>query len=149
MMIRDFRDDDMDRVLDIWLRASQQAHDFIHADFWRERQQDMRDIYLPAAASRVVENDGCICGFYSLHDGALAALFVAPECQGKGIGSVLLSDAKIHLPMLELAVYSNNAGAVAFYQRHGFVVLEERQDEHTGHPETLMGWTARAISCGC
>ncbi|MDH1010951.1 N-acetyltransferase [Pseudomonas nicosulfuronedens] len=148
-MIRDFRDDDMERVLDIWLRASQQAHAFIDADFWRQRLQDMRDVYLPAAASRVVESDGCISGFYSLHDGALAALFVAPECQGRGLGSHLLSDAKIHLPMLELAVYSANAGAVAFYQRHGFEVLEEREDEHTGHPEKRMGWMARPVACGC
>ena len=50
MLIRDFRDDDMERVLDIWLRASQQAHAFIDADFWRQRLQDMRDVYLPAAA---------------------------------------------------------------------------------------------------
>jgi len=149
MQIRDFRDDDMDRVLDIWLRASQQAHNFIDTDFWQQRLQDMREVYLPAAASRVVESGGCVIGFYSLHDGALAALFVAPECQGKGLGSHLLSDAKIHLPMLETAVYSANSGAVAFYQRHGFEVLEEREDEHTGHPEKRMGWTARPAVCGC
>ena len=149
MLIRDFRDDDMDCVLDIWLRASQQAHGFIESDFWQQRLQDMRNVYLPAAASRVLESDGRVSGFYSLHDGALAALFVAPECQGRGLGSHLLSDAKIHLPMLELAVYSANAGAVAFYQRHGFVVLEERQDAHTGHPEVRMGWSARPAVCGC
>lgn len=149
MLIRDFRDDDMDRVLDIWLRASQQAHAFIDADFWRQRLQAMRDVYLPAAASRVIETDGGVSGFYSLHDGTLAALFVAPEYQGKGLGSHLLSDAKIHLPMLELAVSSANAGAVAFYQRHGFEVLEERADEHTGQREKRMGWTARPAVCGC
>lgn len=141
-MIRPIRSEDMDKVLDIWLQASIQAHNFIDAAFWREQLGAMRNRYLPAATSYVFEIDGAVCGFYSLHGDALAALFVAPGKQGAGLGSLLLADAQARRAMLELTVYSANHAARRFYERHGFVVLGEQQDAHTGHSETRMRWPA-------
>ena len=39
----------------------------------------MREIYLPAADSQLLCLGEQVLGFYSLHEGSLAALFVAPE----------------------------------------------------------------------
>jgi len=141
-MIRDMHSQDTEAILDIWLRASIQAHGFISENFWRSQQDAMRNIYLPSAKSRVFESEGQVCGFYSLNQNALAALFVEPEHQGAGIGTQLLADAKIRRSTLELAVYSANVPARRFYARHGFVVLRDRPDEHTAHLETLMFWRA-------
>ncbi|KFI07121.1 GNAT family N-acetyltransferase [Massilia sp. BSC265] len=141
-MIRQMCNYDMERVLDIWLRASIQAHAFISEQFWRAQLGNMRTLYLPAATSYVFERDGGVAGFYSLYGDALAALFVDPDRQGAGIGSLLLADAKNHRSGLELAVYSANHAARRFYERHGFIAVDERPDEHTGHPETLLRWQA-------
>lgn len=141
-MIRPIYSQDMDKVLDIWLHASIQARSFISAAFWRKQLGDMRNRYLPASTSYVLEVDGAVCGFYSLHGDALAALFVAPGKHGAGLGSLLLADAQARRTTLELTVYSANHAARRFYERHGFVVLGEQQDEHTGHLETRMRWSA-------
>ncbi|MFC0251263.1 GNAT family N-acetyltransferase [Massilia consociata] len=132
----------MEKVLDIWLRASVQAHGFIDAAFWHAQRDSMRTLYLPVATTYVFERDGAVAGFYSLHGDVLAALFVDPDSQAGGIGSLLLADAKTRRSVLELSVYSANQAARRFYARHGFVAFGERPDEHTGHPETLMRWQA-------
>ncbi|WP_413043846.1 N-acetyltransferase [Pseudomonas sp. YJ42] len=141
-MIRNICLQDMEAVLNIWLQASIQAHRFIDAKFWHSQLDAMRNVYLPASESHIFEREGKVCGFRSLNQNVLAALFVAPEHQGTGIGAQLLADAKIRRPTLELAVYSANVPARRFYERHGFVALREQRDEHTGHLETLMRWEA-------
>ncbi|WP_044497815.1 N-acetyltransferase [Pseudomonas saudimassiliensis] len=137
-MIRDSQADDIDAILDIWLSASIQAHDFIDSSFWISKVGDMREIYLPASQTRVYEAAGKVLGFYSLYEDTLAAIFVAPGSQGQGIGSVLLADAKTQRPRLQLMVYKENAPSIQFYEKHGFTVAGEQTDEHTGHAELLM-----------
>ena len=46
-MIRSYNSQDTDRVIRIWLEASILAHHFIPAMYWIEKQEDMRNIYLP------------------------------------------------------------------------------------------------------
>lgn len=141
-MIRDFRNVDLEPVLDIWLRASIQAHHFIAPEFWRSQLGAMRKIYLPGAMSRVFEADGAVAGFCSVFGDTLAALFVSPERQGDGIGTQLLADAMASRSTLQLTVYSANVPSIHFYENQGFVVLNEQLDEHTGHLEKVMRWVA-------
>jgi putative acetyltransferase len=141
-MIRDFRNVDLEPVLDIWLRASIQAHHFIAAKFWHSQLAAMREVYLPGAMSRVFEADGTVVGFCSVYGDTLAALFVSPERQGDGIGTQLLADAMASKSTLQLTVYSANAPSIHFYENQGFVVLNEQLDAHTGHLEKVMRWVA-------
>lgn len=107
-MIRKFDIADMDNVLDIWLSASIEAHNFIASDFWRSQLNNMRSLYLPNATVYLFEQQNEIKGFYALHEQNLAALFVAPFYQGKGIGSQLLEHALSLQPRLSLTVYKEN-----------------------------------------
>lgn len=139
-MIRPYHANDANAVLDIWLAASLQAHAFIAEWFWRDRLGAMRDIYLPQAETLVLEEDGQILGFASLHEQRLAALFIAPSAQGQGLGKRLLDQAKRQRNVLELSVYSANTQACAFYQACGFALVAEQNDPHSGHPERVMRW---------
>ncbi|MBJ2285285.1 N-acetyltransferase [Pseudomonas sp. MF6755] len=145
-MIRDLQNADLDAVLDIWLRASIQAHHFIAPTFWHEQLDAMREVYLPSAMTRVFEADAIPVGFCSVHADTIAALFVSPEHQGRGIGTQLLADAKAGKTALQLSVYCANTPSIRFYEQQGFVVLNEQRDEHTGHMEKVMRWVARAIA---
>ncbi|WP_417783237.1 N-acetyltransferase [Terasakiella pusilla] len=137
-MIRKFDPADMDTVLDIWLEASVLAHDFVEQDFWHRQLQPMREIYIPASDTFVYQVAGQVVGFYALYEESLAAIFVAPNYQGRGIGKVLLSHAKTMREKLSLCVYKENQKSYRFYLSQGFTVIGEQQDKHTGHPEFLM-----------
>jgi len=89
----------------------------------------------------VLEEQGRVLGFASLHEQRLAALFVSPDAQGRGLGSQLLDEAKRRRNRLELGVYRANTRAVAFYRAGGFVTLGETRDPHTGQPELTMRWS--------
>ncbi|QEW05086.1 N-acetyltransferase [Nitrincola iocasae] len=137
-MLRNYRPEDVDQVLQIWLSASVQAHSFVEPAFWESKLEDMRNLYLPASETRVFENASDIAGFYSLFNDTLAAIFVSPEYQGKGIGTALLNDAKCKRQTLRLTVYKANRSSISFYEKQGFVVMDEQVDEHTGYPELAM-----------
>lgn len=140
--IRKATADDMQAMLQIWLDASIQAHDFIPAAFWQNQLISMRDTYLPLAENYVIEDNNAVTGFASLlrPDAFLAALFVAPEQQGYGYGSALLDFLKQQGRELHLSVYAENAAAVSFYQKHGFKIISQGIDENTGHAEYAMTW---------
>lgn len=128
----------MEAVLKIWLEASIAAHDFIERGFWEAKVAEMRDVYLPSADTYVYEVDGAVKGFVSLCDDTIAAIFVAPGAQGKGIGKQLIAKAKQLRRNLNLTVYKANQNSVEFYTRCGFVVEGEQIDEHTGQTELKM-----------
>ncbi|MGR5175558.1 N-acetyltransferase [Vibrio parahaemolyticus] len=137
-MIREYRSEDRESVLKIWLRASVEAHSFVEPLFWHERLKDMRDQYLPNSETYVYERAGKILGFYSLVDDTLAALFVSPQAQGSGIGMTLLQDAQKRRESLSLSVYKDNCRAIGFYHRCGFAIVNESTDPHTGHRQLTM-----------
>ena len=137
-MIRTFEPRDMDRLLEIWLSASIKAHDFVDASFWQANIESMRDVYIPASESFVIEDSSGVLGFYSLLNNQLAALFVDPAHQGKGFGKQLLDHAKCLRKTLSLAVYKENTSSVGFYTSQGFKRVKEQIDEKTGLAEYLM-----------
>ncbi|HGK7303936.1 MULTISPECIES: GNAT family N-acetyltransferase [Stenotrophomonas] len=85
------------------------------ADAFAERLQGDNHIL-------VAEQDRDIVGVIELKEGRhLAMLFVAPACQGQGIGHALLQAV---LPQLRTPAMSVRASlnAVPTYQRYGFVI---------------------------
>ncbi|MFW3616715.1 GNAT family N-acetyltransferase [Billgrantia antri] len=142
-MIRPAVAEDIPQLVDIWLRASQLAHDFIPATFWHERADDMARIYLPGAETYVLEVAGRAIGFAALNGDHLEALFIDPELQSFGHGTHLMAHAMGKRQRITLCVYSRNVRAVSFYRRLGFRAVEERLDPLSGESETLMLWTQR------
>lgn len=141
LMIRQYNDSDIEPLLDIWLSASIAAHDFVDPSFWRSQLGNMRDLYIPMAEVYVYEMNSEVVGFSALHEDRLAALFVPPALQGKGIGKQLLMHAKRQRAQLSLSVYKDNDSALQFYLSQGFTVISEQQDEHTGCLECTMSTT--------
>lgn len=141
-MIRSYNSQDVDRVIRIWLETSILAHHFIPAMYWIGKQGDMRDIYLPASKTYVFEDEEkeLIQGFVSMVDNYLAAIFVIPEAQGKGIGKTLMEYIKEIHTEITLKVYAKNALSVIFYEKQGFRFIEEQIEEETGEKEFVMKW---------
>ncbi|EOI1184357.1 N-acetyltransferase [Raoultella ornithinolytica] len=131
---------DFSKLTDIWFNASVKAHDFIPEIYWEYNKAQMQDIYLPMSEVYLVENVNNIYGFIALVENTIAAIFVSPEQQGKGIGKLLINHAKGIRDNLELNVYQQNTNSVRFYKSVGFKVVEETLDEETESKEFLMRW---------
>ncbi len=140
-MIRKFRTDDLEQVMELWLATNISAHDFISAKYWHANYALVKEM-LPQANIWVYEKNNEIWGFIGLQDTYIAGIFVADKAQGKGIGSELLAKAKQQKSQLSLAVYAKNERALNFYQRADFTVVNEQLDETTGQVEYLMKWQA-------
>ncbi|NHI01340.1 MULTISPECIES: GNAT family N-acetyltransferase [Oceanimonas] len=139
-MIRQARPEDTEAILNVWLLASLQAHDFVPAAYWWRQQEQMRARYLPSAEVWVCEREGEVQGFIALAGDYLVALFVRPDCQKKGIGKALMATAKRLRRQLTLKVFCENDIAVHFYRRHGFAITEEHLDPGTGQPQLCMDY---------
>jgi len=144
--IRAMQPSDMEQVLDIWLEASIRAHPFQPATYWENALPAMRLQYLPMSENFVAEQEGKVLGFLAMLNNYIAALFVEPAVQGKGIGSCLLDYARANHDTLSLAVYQQNQQAVNFYLKNGFQIREETINSETGDPEYQMYWESRTIN---
>ena len=141
-MIRAFKEEDTETVIRIWLAASVRSHSFIDKAYWEEKAEAMRTLYLPLSEI-VVDEDratGEVVAFMAFVEDYLAALFVAPAHQKRGVGSRLLALAKKMRGTLDLSVYAENERAVVFYQKNGFRITGERIEEVTGRTELLMAF---------
>ncbi|MFD9874354.1 GNAT family N-acetyltransferase [[Kitasatospora] papulosa] len=95
-------------------------------------RQRLRDAYAPEHTS-VVESDGAFAGCVALRPFGggwwLEHFYLAPELQGRGIGTAVLSRLLTHTDAegspVRLDVLQGSA-ARALYERHGFTV--ERED---------------------
>ncbi|MGM0913955.1 MAG: GNAT family N-acetyltransferase [Pseudomonadota bacterium] len=140
-MIRPATAEEIPGLVDIWLRASIRAHDFIPEAFWSSRAEAMAREHLPQAEEvAVLEVEGRVIGFAALNGDHLEALFIDPEVQSYGHGSRLMAHAMAGHERLTLCVYSRNVRAVSFYHRLGFRAVEERVEPLSGESETLMVW---------
>lgn len=140
-MIRKLIPLDLDTVLNIWLDASVIAHDFIPKEFWQDKVQDMRTIYIPSSESFVLEHQNKVVGFVSLVENQIAAIFVDPTQQGQGFGKKLLDYTKSLRSHLELSVYAKNSKSIEFYKRQSFKIQKEEIEPEAQEPCYVMTWS--------
>jgi len=76
-----------------------------------------------------VYDDGVVKGFAQVEEREVKKLFVEPVLQGKSIGAELLEYAMEELDVQFLWALEKNVRAIAFYERHGFRVTEDKKLE--------------------
>ena len=90
----------------------------------------------------VAEFEGKIAGFANFSPVRvggkveLAAIYVDPECQGKGIGTALLQQAINELPGIQeiyVNVEKENKIGINFYKAKGFEIVKEFEEQFDGH----------------
>ncbi|HJB23572.1 MAG TPA: N-acetyltransferase [Candidatus Jeotgalibaca pullicola] len=139
MKIRKAKEAELDRLIEIWLESSFQAHDFIDQEYWEENREVMRNLYLPLSENFVVI-EGTIKGFLSMMGKEIAALFILPSEQGVGFGKALMQYAQEKNNEIYLNVYAQNERAKAFYQSQDFQIVEKSLDAATNEIEYRMHW---------
>jgi len=141
--LRPYRPDDEDAAIALWLRTWQQAYPAIdfaaRVPWWRER---WRSELVPKAAIIVAEQDGVPVGFVTIDaSGYLDQLVVAPDRWGSELATALVDEAKRRSPdRITLLVNKDNARAIRFYERNGFVHAGEDVNPTSGRPVLKMMW---------
>ncbi len=142
--LRRYCDADEAAAIELWRRTWQQAYPAIdfaqRLDWWRSR---WRGELVPSAVITVAERDGRMLGFVTVdpRNGYLDQIVVAPEEWGSPLAAALIAAAKRCAPAgLELLVNQDNARAIRFYGKHGFVVSGADRNPLSGAPLHRMRW---------
>ena len=135
---------DEDAAVALWLRTWQATYpdiDFAERlGWWRER---WRNALVPAADIVVAEAGGVTIGLVTVDPLTLYLdqIVVAPERWGSGVGAALIAEAKRISPAgLDLDVNTDNARAIGFYGKEGFVISGAGVNPISGKPVHRMSW---------
>ncbi|WP_406187398.1 GNAT family N-acetyltransferase [Streptomyces sp. NBC_01006] len=122
-----------------YLPRQKRSHDQVAR--WAE------DVLLTSCRTWVAVRDGEILGYAALEGDMLEHLYLRPDVRRQGIGTLLLDEVRRHSPDgVSLHVFQQNTDARAFYELHGFTVL----DTSDGHrnmenlPDMTLRWTPDA-----
>jgi putative acetyltransferase len=141
--LRPYRDIDEDAAIALWRETWSQAYpgiDFAAREtWWRER---WRKELVPNANIVVAEQSGALIGFVTIDaKGYLDQLVVAPAQWGSNLGNALVDEAKRLSPDgITLLVNTDNARAIKFYRRNGFVDAGGDVNPTSGKPVLKMEW---------
>ena len=143
-MLRPYTTADENAAIELWRRTWQQHYPHLNfterVDWWRER---WRQELVPVAAIVLAETDGALAGFVTVDPKTmyLDQIVVAPEQWGSGVALALLNEAKRLSPKgLDLLVNKDNARAISFYEKHGFVYAGEDKNPVSGIAVNRMAW---------
>jgi putative acetyltransferase len=142
--LRPYRAGDEDAAIALWQETWQQAYpeiDFAaRVAWWRER---WRSELVPNAAIIVAEQENVLVGFVTIDgQGYLDQLVVSPDRWGSDLANALVKEAKRLSPGgVTLLVNKDNARAIRFYERNGFVHAGEDVNPTSGRPVLRMAWT--------
>ncbi len=124
MEIRAYREEDYQRVVELWHETQLDAYPYQpltqsytredHLRFFRERIARNCAIW-------IAEDDRGLVGFLALNGSYVDRLYIHPMRQRAGAGTALIRKAMELSPDgLELHTHQENESARAFYEKHGF-----------------------------
>lgn len=121
------------------LPYSPELHDELETIGWIE------NVVLPNQIVWLAVEGDRIAGFAALNGQVLEHLYVLPDAQGRGIGSVLLQTVMDHAGItLELWTFQRNQAVRRFYERRGFTadIFTDGSDNEEQEPDVLYRWQA-------
>ena len=144
-LLRDARPGDAAELTSVLLRSR------THAMPWLVSPHDepstrrwMQHVLLEKQRVRVAHGASRVLGFAAVTDAWLEQLYVDPHYQGRGVGKLLLEDAKrLRSKGLRLHVFTRNERARRFYEVHGFKLVRQSDghDNEEQEPDCTYAWT--------
>lgn len=140
-MIRKMENNNIDKIMEIWLKTNIEAHNFINKEYWEENFNLVKNEYLPVSETFIFEENDIIKGFISiLNKDFIGALFIDLKYQNQGIGKILVDYCKDLYKELSLSVYKENVKATNFYLKNDFKIISEELETSSNKLEYKMNW---------
>jgi len=139
-MIKQFKNEYLEKIMEIWLITNIEAHNFIEKSYWLSNYDNVKKMIVESTIF-VYEQNNEIIAFIGMNSTFIEGIFVMKKYQSLGIGKKLLDYVKDKNTDLFLNVYNKNKRAVNFYLRENFTIESENLDKNTGLTEYLMKWS--------
>ena len=141
--LRPYTAADKDGTIALWRDTWQQAYpsiDFAARETWWRERWDKE--LVPNARIVVAEQDGALTGFVTIDgEGYLDQLVADPAHWGSDAARLLVDEAKRLSPDgVTLLVNTDNARAIRFYRRNGFLDAGGDVNPTSGKPVLRMEW---------
>ena len=129
---------DGERVVQIWRDAVDATHDFLSVED-RAAIDVQVQAFLPRTSLWLaVDDQDRAIGFMGLSASHIDSLFIDPAHRGTGVGRRLVGHALGLNATLTTDVNEQNAQAVGFYRRLGFVQTGRSPTDDQGRPYPLV-----------
>lgn len=140
--IRRLTVDDMDTVADIYRQSFGQRLPWLGEISTREEDRlFFRETVFPQCDLWGGTENGRIVGFAAVRGIWLDHLYVLPEFQSRGVGSLLVRHCQAQAGELQLWTFQQNCGASRFYETHGFELVRLTETHENGEePDALYHW---------
>jgi GNAT superfamily N-acetyltransferase len=101
--------------------------------------------FLPANTVWVAEVDGQVAGYIGFDAEWINHLYLSPDAQGQGIGSLLLAKALENGRTRRLWTFQRNTRARRFYETRGFTLIEltDGAGNEEREPDALYEWKSK------
>ena len=143
-MIRKIKEEDMTKVMTIWVKGNFKANNFIDKDYWLEIYNDIKIDFLKNWKTYVyIENDQ-VLGFISIDNNEIKAIFVKENSRGNDIGTKLVNYCRDNLKSGEEVfskIFKKNMSAIIFFSKLQFKNVKIQLNEKFNETEYIMSWT--------
>ncbi|KTA86572.1 acetyltransferase [Aeromonas salmonicida] len=138
MKIEQAKTRDHPTLISLWEASVRATHHFLPEAEIDVLKPLILEHYFAAVDLVCARDETGIAGFCGVHDGNIEMLFLAPEARGRGIGRLLVAHAISRQGATRVDVNEQNAQALGFYQRMGFVVTGRSPLDGQGKPYPLL-----------
>lgn len=136
-MIRNIKETDYPRLIEIWESAVLNTHDFLkEEDFLYYKKQ--LPVYFQYVTLLGFEQEGVLVGFMGIAEQSLEMLFIDNDYRGTGIGKKLIAYATANLHVTKVDVNEQNTQAVGFYKYMGFNIVRRSELDGEGKEYPIL-----------
>ena len=126
-------------LIEVWEASVRATHHFLSEEDITSLKPLILAHYFDAVDLRLVKNkENKIMGFIGVAATNVEMLFIAPQYQNQGIGTLLLKYAINHQQAQKVDVNEQNPDAVGFYQHLGFNIIGRSPLDGQGNPFPLL-----------
>ena len=137
-MIRKINEEDYPRLLEIWISAVENTHDFLKNEDFEFYKENLPTYFQYVNLVGYYTTDNILVGFAGVADHNLEMLFIHNDYRGKGIGKELLNYTIENLEVSKVDVNEQNKQAVDFYLHLGFKVINRSEKDGEGKEYPIL-----------
>ena len=141
--IAEYKSEDFEAIAKLFRDVYIKTYPHLNPKFFElERfRKILREYILPDSEIRVAEKECELAGFIALKKNYIDQLYIHRDFQSKGLGGFWVEQAKTIYPdFLELHTFASNERAIAFYEKHGFKIVERGVAPDEKMPDVKMRW---------